>query len=103
MTTFVFDLVNEGKFNLRAALVPADGSGEDTIHGGDGLDIITKNIGVPSDLKVGDWLCIGGMGAYTYGCRSNFNGMKTTEKIINLPMDVEKEHSGKRIINEVLA
>ncbi len=52
----------------------------------DGLDIITKNIGVPSDVKVGDWLCIGGMGAYTYGCRSNFNGMKTTEKIINLPM-----------------
>lgn len=44
----------------------------------DGLDIITKNLDVPRDVKVGDWLCIAGMGAYTYGCRSNFNGMKTT-------------------------
>lgn len=33
-------------------------------------------------MKVGDWLCISGMGAYTYGCRSSFNGMKSTEKII---------------------
>jgi diaminopimelate decarboxylase len=44
----------------------------------DGMDIITKNIPVPKDLSVGDCLCIGGMGAYTYGCRSNFNGMQST-------------------------
>lgn len=48
----------------------------------DGMDIIAKSIGVPSNLKVGDWLCISGMGAYTYGCRSNFNGMKSTERVI---------------------
>lgn len=48
----------------------------------DGMDIIAKNIGVPSGLRVGDWLCVSGMGAYTYGCRSNFNGMKSTERII---------------------
>jgi diaminopimelate decarboxylase len=33
----------------------------------DGMDVIAKSIGVPGDLKVGDWLCLGGMGAYTYG------------------------------------
>jgi len=44
----------------------------------DGMDIITKNIGVPRDLKVGDWLCLSGMGAYTYGVRTTFNGMKST-------------------------
>lgn len=43
----------------------------------DGLDVIAKNVGVPSELKVGDWLCFSGMGAYTYGSRSNFNGMKS--------------------------
>ena len=51
----------------------------------DGLDVIASSIGVPSALKVSDWLCISGMGAYTYGCRSNFNGMKSTERIIRWP------------------
>ena len=51
----------------------------------DGMDIIAKSIGVPECLKVGDWLCVGGMGAYTYGCRSNFNGMKSTERVIRWP------------------
>lgn len=46
------------------------------------MDIITKNINTPVEMKVGDWLCISGMGAYTYGPKSNFNGMKSTEKII---------------------
>lgn len=47
----------------------------------DGMDIITKNLGVPIDVKVGDWFCFSGMGAYTHGCKSNFNGMYTTEII----------------------
>ncbi len=47
----------------------------------DGLDIITKNINVPKDLKVSDWMCFSGMGAYTYGPRSTFNGMNSTETI----------------------
>ncbi len=57
----------------------------------DGMDIIAKNIGVPSSLKVGDWLCISGMGAYTYGCRSNFNGMKSTERVIRWPREIPVE------------
>ena len=48
----------------------------------DGLDIISSNLAVPSEMKVGDWLCFSGMGAYTHGCRSNFNGMRSTEHIV---------------------
>lgn len=48
----------------------------------DGMDVIAKNIAVPASLKVGDWLCVSGMGAYTYGCRSNFNGMRSTDRVI---------------------
>jgi diaminopimelate decarboxylase len=55
----------------------------------DGMDIITKSILVPSNLKVSDWLCISGMGAYTYGCRSNFNGMKSTERVIRWQTQLE--------------
>jgi len=57
----------------------------------DGMDVITKNIEVPTNLKVSDWLCVSGMGAYTYGCRSNFNGMKSTERVIKMPFEVEKK------------
>ena len=57
----------------------------------DGLDIIASSIGVPTSLKVSDWLYIGGMGAYTYGCRSNFNGMKSTERVIRWPKVEEAE------------
>jgi diaminopimelate decarboxylase len=66
----------------------------------DGMDIITKNINTPVEMKVGDWLCISGMGAYTYGPKSNFNGMRSTEKIIRwnaklqedpVELDVEAE------------
>lgn len=59
----------------------------------DGMDVITKNIGVPSSLKVGDWLCVSGMGAYTYGCRSNFNGMRSTERVIRWPSTFEEVES----------
>jgi hypothetical protein len=54
------------------------------------MDVITQNIGVPSNLKVGDWLCVSGMGAYTYGCRSNFNGMRSTERVIRWSSSLEE-------------
>jgi len=56
----------------------------------DGMDVITKSMDVPTNLKVSDWLCISGMGAYTYGCRSNFNGMKSTERVIRWSTQVER-------------
>jgi len=48
---------------------------------------------VPKNLSVSDWLCVSGMGAYTYGCRSNFNGMKSTERVINWPIIVGEKQS----------
>lgn len=60
----------------------------------DGMDVITKTMSVPTSLKVGDWLCLSGMGAYTYGCRSNFNGMKSTERVIRWNSNLEEVYSG---------
>lgn len=57
----------------------------------DGMDIITKSINVPIDIQVGDWLCLGAMGAYTHGCKSNFNGMTTTEKLIKWPTIINEK------------
>jgi diaminopimelate decarboxylase len=57
----------------------------------DGLDVITKSLNVPKDMKVKDWLCFSGMGAYTYGPRSTFNGMNSTEKIQYWSGNVEPE------------
>ncbi len=57
----------------------------------DGMDIISKNIGVPADVKVGDWFCFSGMGAYTHGCKSNFNGMTTTEEIYTWSANITEQ------------
>ena len=32
-------------------------------------------------MEVGDWICLGGMGAYTYGPKSTFNGMEALNDI----------------------
>lgn len=42
-------------------------------------------------MKVSDWICLSGMGAYTYGPRSTFNGMNSTEKIIYWEGELAKE------------
>lgn len=46
----------------------------------DGRDIIATDFALPN-LEVGDWLVFGGMGAYTFGPKSEFNGMKATSKV----------------------
>lgn len=56
----------------------------------DGMDVIAKNIAMPIDIKVGDWLCLGGMGSYTYGCKSMFNGMTATDKVVRWPTVIHK-------------
>ena len=33
----------------------------------DGADTIARNMMLPNDMNVGDWIVMGGMGAYTYG------------------------------------
>jgi len=63
----------------------------------DGHDVIAKNISLPQNINVGDWLIIGGMGAYTVGPKSNFNGMEATKKIIRwiAPLgNTEEQQSG---------
>lgn len=56
----------------------------------DGMDIISKNIELP-DLNIGDWIVIGGMGSYTYGVKSLFNGMRSTEKIYSFGKESKNE------------
>lgn len=46
----------------------------------DGLDCITEDISLP-DLRVGDWLIVPVMGAYTNGAASNFNGFESNPVI----------------------
>ncbi len=46
----------------------------------DGRDVIASNCLVP-DMEVGDWLIFGGMGAYTVGPKSQFNGMEAANKV----------------------
>lgn len=68
----------------------------------DGYDIVARNAMMP-ELNIGDWLVIGGMGSYTYGPKSSFNGMKTTEKIIIWRSDRVKEENksqSEEIISE---
>ncbi len=47
----------------------------------DGMDVIAKNMHIPSDIQVHDWLCFGGFGSYTIGPKSSFNGMDSTTRI----------------------
>lgn len=46
----------------------------------DGRDIIASNFVAP-EMEVGDWLIFGGMGSYTVGPKSKFNGMEATTKV----------------------
>jgi diaminopimelate decarboxylase len=47
----------------------------------DGRDVIANHLMIPDNMEVGDWMSMGGMGSYTFGPRSKFNGMKSTTKI----------------------
>ncbi|CAD8045764.1 unnamed protein product [Paramecium sonneborni] len=57
----------------------------------DGADIIVKNITAPIDMQVGDWLCMQGMGSYTIGQKSTFNGMQSTSKIYKWDGQLEQQ------------
>jgi hypothetical protein len=54
------------------------------------MDIIARKVGVPVEAKVGDWMCFGGMGAYTFGCRTSFNGMVAAEHIYRWPLQIKE-------------
>lgn len=44
---------------------------------------------MPENLEIGDWLCIGGIGAYSQTCFNQFNQMRTLTKVI--VMDIPRE------------
>lgn len=56
----------------------------------DGADIICENFEFNQSVDVGDWLCLGGMGAYTYTAKSTFNGMQAGTKICVADIDISK-------------
>lgn len=45
-------------------------------------DIIAKKMNVPANLNVYDWICVSGMGAYTFGQKTTFCGMESLTKTI---------------------
>jgi len=61
----------------------------------DGLDQISKKIILP-DLRVGDWLAVPNMGAYTNGASSQFNGFPLNDSIV-LDESIDEDR-GKDII-----
>ena len=40
----------------------------------DSLDVCSKPISLPEDIREGDWLEFGRIGAYSAACRTHFNG-----------------------------
>jgi len=46
----------------------------------DGGDVVSNSMLIPDDVKVGDWLVFGSMGAYTQVSSSDFNGIKRSEE-----------------------
>jgi len=47
------------------------------------------------EMNVNDWIIMGGLGAYTFGPKSEFNGMKALKKVVKvrLEKDVEIDES----------
>ena len=57
----------------------------------DGTDIISTDVKVPCKLQIGDWLVFGGLGAYSSGMITKFNGMQAITKIYTWEGDVQKQ------------
>lgn len=54
-----------------------------------GQDILARNMPLPAELNIGDWLCFQGMGAYTLAIRSTFNSMDSVVRIEKLMTELE--------------
>ena len=65
----------------------------------DGWDIICKNLEIP-EMEVGDWIVVGGMGSYTYGPKSAFNGMQALKKIVAWKGEIEEMQEESRESNK---
>jgi ornithine decarboxylase len=58
----------------------------------DSLDLIEEEVMLPSDLAVGDYICSPEMGAYSYGCATNYNGFHVrAARFISLPTQLPEQ------------
>lgn len=50
---------------------------------------------LPNDLEIGDWICIGGLGAYSASVNTQFNSMRALTKIyiMNIAQESESNQS----------
>ena len=65
----------------------------------DGWDIVCKHLEIP-EMEVGDWIIVGGMGSYTYGPKSSFNGMQALKKIVAWKGEMEDMQEDKSRDNQ---
>lgn len=42
-------------------------------------------------MNIGDWMILAGMGSYTYGPKSNFNGMTATDRLYTYNEEVQQK------------
>lgn len=50
----------------------------------DSIDMMDGPFYLPKDIKAGDWIEVGHMGAYSHSMRSNFNGFGGSDKVMLL-------------------
>ena len=43
------------------------------------------------EMNIGDWMILAGMGSYTYGPKSNFNGMTATDRLYTYNEEVQQK------------
>jgi ornithine decarboxylase len=51
----------------------------------DSLDMMEGPFALPGDVKTGDWIEVGNLGAYSAGCRTNFNGFGKATLLVLRP------------------
>lgn len=64
----------------------------------DSLDMMEGPFILPSDIKAGDWIVIGHMGAYSQGLRTNFNGFGHADTVLlsDAPADKQALRKAKK-------
>lgn len=57
----------------------------------DSLDMMKGPFILPADIKTGDWIEIGNLGAYSHSLRTNFNGFGSSETVCLYDMPVPEK------------
>jgi ornithine decarboxylase len=68
----------------------------------DSLDMMAGPFMLPSDIRTGDWIEIGNLGAYSHSLRTNFNGFGSSDTVCLYENPTAMQSQGrKRIKNNV--